>query len=44
MPLADRGTSIILTESGDPTGTTVRTTPAALAALFRVIKEAAPRA
>ncbi|MEU2247361.1 DUF397 domain-containing protein [Streptomyces sp. NPDC019224] len=32
-----------LTESGDPTGAILRTTPAALAALLRSLKEDAPR-
>ncbi|MEU1124197.1 DUF397 domain-containing protein [Streptomyces sp. NPDC005899] len=31
--------SIVLTESGDPSGTILRTTPTALAALLRSVKE-----
>ncbi|MFJ8854226.1 DUF397 domain-containing protein [Streptomyces sp. NPDC102437] len=31
--------TVSLTESGDPTGSTLRTTPAAWAALVRTIKE-----
>ncbi|MFF8616341.1 DUF397 domain-containing protein [Streptomyces sp. NPDC015350] len=32
-----------LTESGDPAGTVLRTTPAAWAALVRAVKEGLPR-
>ncbi|MEU0131986.1 DUF397 domain-containing protein [Streptomyces sp. NPDC006289] len=35
---ADQG-SVALTESGDPGGAILRTTPAALAALIRTVKE-----
>ncbi|WP_406452765.1 DUF397 domain-containing protein [Streptomyces sp. NBC_00876] len=35
----DRPGSIALTESGDPSGAILRTTPAALGALLRTLKE-----
>ncbi|MFJ2094456.1 DUF397 domain-containing protein [Streptomyces sp. NPDC087901] len=38
----DRSGSIGLTESGDPTGAILRTTPAALRALLRTLKEDRP--
>ncbi|MEU0149047.1 DUF397 domain-containing protein [Streptomyces sp. NPDC006288] len=39
---ADQG-SVALTESGDPGGAILRTTPAALAALIRTVKESQSR-
>jgi hypothetical protein len=37
---ASTGRSVILTESGDPTGVILRTTPATWAAFLRDLKEA----
>ncbi|MFJ6848933.1 DUF397 domain-containing protein [Streptomyces sp. NPDC091271] len=39
---ADQG-SVALTESGDPTGAILRTSPSAWAALIRTVKETHPR-